>query len=148
MKLTHEEISTLNVTPITKLALQLWPDSNFVALFDDFSEMIGSPNHLVMLVKLQEKPVGFAHVALRNEYVEGAERFPVAYLEGIYVTPDHQQKGIGEYMLEQAQIWAQAQGCTQLASDVELPNTGSQAFHQKMGFVEANRVVCYIKNLT
>ena len=147
MELTHEEVSTLNVSQITRLALQLWPDSSFEELFDDFSTMIGDQNNLVILVKLGNEPVGFAHIALRKEYVEGAEQFPVAYLEGIYVTPDQQKKGIGQYLVELAQDWAKAKGCTQLASDVELLNTGSQVFHQKMGFVDVNRVICYIKDL-
>ncbi|HAS40769.1 MAG TPA: GNAT family N-acetyltransferase [Microscillaceae bacterium] len=147
IELTHQEVSISNVNQITALAHQLWPESTFEELLDDFSAMIGNKNNLVMLVILANEPVGFAHIALRNEYVEGAEQFPVAYLEGIYVVPNQQQKGIGEYMVRQAQSWAQAKGCTQLASDVEFLNIGSQAFHQKMGFEEVNRVVCYIKKL-
>ncbi len=43
--------------------------------------------------------------------------------------------------------WAKEQGCKEFASDVELSNIVSQEVHEKMGFKEVNRVVCYIKEI-
>lgn len=147
MELTHEHISESNVIQVAELALQLWPESTFRELLDDFKAMIGDEQSFVFLVIIDNDPVGFAHISMRSDYVEGAEKLPVAYLEGIYVVPKQQKKGIGQYMLTLAEDWATAQGCSQLASDVEIDNLNSQSFHQKTGFQEVNRVVCYIKDL-
>ena len=38
-------------------------------------------------------------------------------------------------------------GCSEFASDCELSNEASLAFHLKMGFAEANRVICFAKTL-
>ena len=43
--------------------------------------------------------------------------------------------------------WAKNQGCTEFASDCELSNTESQAFHQAVGFEEANRIVAYVRKI-
>lgn len=147
MDWTTEYVSEQNVSQITELALQLWPESNYAELFDDFSAMIGSEHNLVLLVKSGDASIGFAHIALRNEYVEGASRLPVAYLEGVYIMPNYQRQGVGQYLLALAEDWALAKGCNQLASDAELSNTNSQSFHQKSGFREVNRVVCFVKDL-
>lgn len=49
-------------------------------------------------------------------------------------------------LLETCQKWAKEQGCTEFASDCELDNENSRKFHLKMGFVEANRIICFTKN--
>ncbi|MCT2196262.1 hypothetical protein M3G15_14050 [Paenibacillus sp. p3-SID1389] len=36
-------------------------------------------------------------------------------------------------------------GCKEIGSDTEQDNRGSQAFHQRIGFREAGRIVAFIK---
>ena len=50
-------------------------------------------------------------------------------------------------MLEACQKWAKEQGCAEFASDCQLDNEDSLKFHIKMGFVEANRIICFTKQL-
>ncbi len=45
------------------------------------------------------------------------------------------------------QVWAQAQGCNELASDAALDNLGSQQMHKALGFAETQRVVYFRKML-
>lgn len=49
--------------------------------------------------------------------------------------------------MEEAERWVRNMGCTEIGSDVELPNTASQMFHARIGFHEANRLVSYIKQV-
>jgi len=79
--------------------------------------------------------------------VEGTDSSPVGYLEGIFVEEAYRNKGHAKELLKQCEIWAKDMGCTEFASDCELTNTGSLAFHLKMGFEEANRVICFTKKL-
>ena len=37
--------------------------------------------------------------------------------------------------------------CREFASDCELSNLESLAFHLRLGFVEANRIICFTKKL-
>lgn len=82
-------------------------------------------------------PVAFLSLSLRKDYVEGkCDSLPVGYVEGIYVQPPYRGRGIAGEMIAFAKGWAQAQGCTMLASDCELGNEESRRFHNKIGFVE------------
>lgn len=95
----------------------------------------------------EKEAVGFAQCQLRHDYVEGTEGSPVGYLEGIYVDEDWRGKGIARQLLAACENWARAQGCAEFASDCELTNAGSLAFHLNVGFQEANRIICFVKKL-
>lgn len=45
------------------------------------------------------------------------------------------------------ETWAKERGCRKFASDCELSNTQSPAFHLRAGFQEANRIICFTKKL-
>lgn len=53
-------------------------------------------------------------------------------------------------MVDIAQKWAVENKCTEIASDVEIDNEGSQFAHQALGFVkyhEENECIFYKKSL-
>lgn len=91
--------------------------------------------------------IGFAQCQLRHDYVEGTETSPVGYLEGIFVKEEFRKQGLAKKLLKECENWAALQGCTEFASDCELTNTTSFAFHKKLGFEEANRIICFTKKL-
>ena len=128
------------------LAGRLW-DHDPGELSRELAELMGSENAAVFLAWDGELPVGFAQAQLRTDYVEGTESSPVGYLEGIYVEPEARRQGVARQLLGACQDWARARGCREFASDCELDNTLSQAFHEAVGFTEANRIVCYVKRL-
>ena len=91
--------------------------------------------------------MAFVNLSLRRDYVAGAVSRPVAYVEGIYVEPELRHMGVARALIKLAEAWGKAKGCTQLASDVLLENTVSQAFHVAVGFQEVNRTVSFIKTI-
>ena len=54
---------------------------------------------------------------------------------------------IAKKLVELGENWGKEKGCTQYASDTEITNQQSIAFHKKVGFSEANRLVCFIKDI-
>lgn len=90
--------------------------------------------------------VGFVEVSLRD-YAEGCESSPVGYLEGWYVVPEHRKTGIGRRLVQAAEDWARAKGCSEMASDSELSNTQGQQAHARLGYQEVERMVCFRKSL-
>ena len=132
---------------VAKLAIQMWEDNTIEGLSEELAEIIKSPESAVFLLYDGDEAIGFAQCQLRHDYVEGTDSSPVGYLEGIFVDAAYRNKGYAKELLKQCEAWAKNMGCTEFASDCELTNTGSLAFHLKMGFEEANRVICFTKRL-
>jgi aminoglycoside 6'-N-acetyltransferase I len=93
-----------------------------------------------------DRIVGFAEFRLR-EYAEDCLTSPVGYLEGIYVEPSARALGVGRALVAAGEAWALALGCTEMASDRELTNEASGAFHEALGYRETVRLVAYRKSL-
>jgi aminoglycoside 6'-N-acetyltransferase I len=142
-----EKLSEANVNELTRLALALWPDGSFDEELYNFKQMLSAENETCFLARDQHFYIGFSQVSIRTDYVEGSTTSPVGYLEGIYVKPGHRSKGIATQLLQCAIGWAKQKGCKQFASDAELSNTESIAFHLRSGFQEENRIVCFIKEI-
>jgi aminoglycoside 6'-N-acetyltransferase I len=90
---------------------------------------------------------GFVELSIRP-YAEGCETSRVGYIEGWYVDPDMRYRGVGRRLIAAAEAWARGQGCSEMASDAELDNTASQRAHQRLGYTEVERIVCFRKALS
>lgn len=141
-KATNEDAVTL-----AKLAIQMWEDNILEELAEEFAELVRSEEAACFLKYVKDEAVGFAQCQLRHDYVEGTDTSPVGYLEGIFVTEKFRHVGFAKELLLACEDWAKAKGCTEFASDCELENTESLKFHMAMGFEEANRVICFKKNI-
>ena len=142
-----ERAQPADIPTIAKLASILYREEDENLLMQEFTAFQTSQHDALFIAKHAREIIGFVHLALRFEYVEGADTSPVGYVEGIYIVPAFRQQKVARQLLEQGGAWAKQKGCTQLASDAELENTVSQAFHEQVGFEEVNRGVSYIKTL-
>lgn len=130
-----------------ELAVLLWPDHTIDELTEETAPLLSDDESAVFLALAGNDPVAFAQCQLRHDYVEGTESSPVGYLEGIYVAEAYRKHGIARDLLACCEKWAKEKGCREFASDCELTNLESQAFHQAVGFREANRIVAYVREL-
>lgn len=142
-----EKASENTLDEVTSLALKLWPDNTWDHLRKEFEEMLSSDKDTVFLAQHKGEYIGFVHMSLRFDYVEGSSSSPVGYVEGIYVDIDHRKQGISKQLVAAGEQWAKSLGCKEIASDTELHNSGSQEFHKKIGFKEAGRIVAFIKDI-
>ena len=145
MRYQKAEMQDLPV--VAELACRLWPHHTVQEMQEDVGRIMEQPDGAFFLAFDGEKTVGFAQCQLRHDYVEGTDSTPVGYLEGIYVTEDYRHKGIARQLLSVCENWAKEKDCTEFASDCELTNTESLWFHLKVGFLEANRIVCFTKKI-
>lgn len=145
--MTVEPISTYNIKALAQLMLELWPDSSFDEELESCIIILNNDNDVCYLIKDKETYIAFIHLTVRLDYVEGANRSPVAYIEGLYVKENWRHLGIGKKMITLGTEWGRQKGCKQMASDTELNNVTSIEIHKRMGFLEANRIVCFIMDL-
>jgi aminoglycoside 6'-N-acetyltransferase I len=129
------------------LACELWHEHTPEEMAEEYARLLSAGDAAVFLCRKNGKPVGFAQCQLRRDYVEGTETSPVGYLEGVYVREENRKQGIARELLSACVRWAKGLGCSEFASDCELTNTESQAFHQAVGFTEANRIVAYVRKI-
>lgn len=131
---------------VAKLAIQMWDDNSVDGLEVDFINYMNNGGAVFMAWN-DNTAIGFAQCGFRHDYVEGTETSPVGYLEGVFVEAAYRRQGIARELVKACQIFAKEQGCTEFASDCELDNVESLQFHLKMGFEEANRIICFTMKL-
>ncbi len=142
-----QKSTSTDASAIAAMASHIWHSCTVEELTAEFKSIISEPECGVFLAITENTPVGFAQCSLRHDYVEGTSGNPVGYLEGIYVDPAYRKRGVATLLLHSCEYWAREQGCTEFASDCELGNTDSLHFHLNVGFVEANRIICFTKKL-
>ncbi|MBM7621924.1 aminoglycoside 6'-N-acetyltransferase I [Bacillus tianshenii] len=142
-----KEATISEVKEAAQLALLLWPDHTLEEFVQEMKNFISQPDAKVILAYHDNEAIGFAQCQLRYDYVEGTSSSPVGYLEGLYVKESFRRQGIAKQLVQACEDWAKEKGCSEFASDCELENEESLAMHLKLGFSEANRIICFKKVL-
>lgn len=132
---------------LAKLMCELWPESTLAGEHAYLQSIRQSKVDAFYLLMQNDNPEGFIQLKVRTDYVEGARSSPIAYVEGIYLRKGLRKKGWAAKLIQKGESWARQKGLSQLASDAEISNLSSIAFHKQAGFQEANRIVCFIKEL-
>lgn len=132
---------------LAHMARKIWGNDLVEELEEEFDEFVSNPEMASFIKYVDEKPVGFANVSIRYDYVEGCETSPVGYLEGIYVEDCYRNNNFARELVIACEDWVKNKGIKEFASDCELSNLGSLAFHLAIGFSEANRIICFKKDI-
>ena len=145
------EIATAeHVEAWVEMRTALWPDAALVEHQREIADSLGSPvNERVGLIALtdQHEILGFAEASVRHDPVNGCSTSPVAFLEGIFVTPRHRQCGVARLLLATVEDWGRSKGCNELGSDTDWENVEGRAFHDATGFEKTEQVIFFKKDL-
>ena len=131
---------------LARLACYMWAHP-LDELEAEFAVLTQSDDAACFLAFYAEEAVGFAQCQLRHDYVEGCETSPVGFLEGIYVDERHRHGGVARALLLACEAWARSVGCCEFASDCEIDNQTSLAWHLNAGFKEMGRTIWFAKKL-
>jgi aminoglycoside 6'-N-acetyltransferase I len=131
-----------------RLREALWPEQTPA---QNEQEMADIQEHFdQMPVFVAERPdgglCGLMEVAL-HEHAPGCSTTKIGYLEGWYVDPEWRRLGIGRQLVQAAEAWALAQGCTEMASDTDSGYPLSPAAHAHLGYQEVGRSLYFRKVL-
>ena len=131
-----------------RLRRALWPHHDPAELEAEAEEI---SSHLettpVFVAQLPERRLcGMVEVAVRDGAF-GCTTDRVGYLEAWYVEPGFRRRGIGRMLVERAEEWARAQGCTEMASDTTPRYPLSPAAHERLGYRVVKRKTHFRKEL-
>ena len=129
------------------LAVQMWTDHDPEDLTEEFRKLVMNDEAACFIKYADGRPIGFSQCQLRHDYVEGTGSSPVGYIEGIFVSDGYRKKGYAAELLSECEKWVKEKGCTEFASDCEHDNADGFRFHMSLGFEEANRIICFRKDL-
>jgi aminoglycoside 6'-N-acetyltransferase I len=124
----------------------IWPDAPDEYLSYDLDEILDSEIDAVFMAFVDDQPAGMIEARLRD-YGEGCETSPVGYIEAWFVHQSFRGRGIAGVLTDAAEAWAREKGCTEMASDTWLDNETSIRAHVKLGYVEVERLVHFVKQL-
>jgi len=144
---TIREVTERDRADWVRLREALWPG----ALSDHEAETrkhFENPARVpvVFVAEADERVVGFLELDCRK-YAPGCSSSPVPFIEGWYVEPGLQRRGIGRALVHAAEEWARAAGHHEIASDAEAENADGIAAHRAVGYQEVERVVCFRRSL-
>lgn len=138
---------TADIPAVVEMAMRLWDGYTAEELSVLFQEAVACGESAVWLAVADGRTAGFAQGQLRHDYVEGTSSCPVGYLEAVYVRDEYRRRGVARQLVRACEEWAKENGCVEFASDCELENRTSLAFHLNIGFEEANRIICFVKKI-
>ena len=130
-----------------RLREALWPGSlsdHDAETRSYFEQALQAP--IVFVAEADGGLVGFLELDYRK-YAPGCSSSPVPFIEGWYVEPGRQGRGIGRALIEAAEACARAAGHHEIASDAEIGNADGIAAHFALGYEEVERVVCFRRPL-
>jgi aminoglycoside 6'-N-acetyltransferase I len=130
-----------------RMRTTLWPDCPEIEHIREIAKILKQKTWAAFVIARADGGLGgFVEVAERP-ITEDNEPGPIAHVEGWYVDPDLRRCGLGRRLIQAAEDWARAQGYSEIRSDTQIDNFGSQRAHEALGFAETNRGIYYRKLL-
>jgi aminoglycoside 6'-N-acetyltransferase I len=143
--LTIRALGLADVADWAALRHALWPHHPEAELRDELPALLAG-RFAGFCAFAGDELVGFCEVGERP-YGDGCDTAPLAWLEGIYVIPNHRRQQVARRLVEAAETWARQHGYAELGSDARLANLISRLTHARWGFEETERVVMFRKRL-
>lgn len=136
-------VESADVPEWLRIRLALWPDSSAAKERGEIERLLaGYPSPTLMAAFVCERPegglCGLVEVSIHAS-APGCTTDHIGYLEAWHVDPDWRGRGLGRALVERAEAWARAAGCTEMASDTTPFYPISPTAHAALGYEETER---------
>jgi GNAT superfamily N-acetyltransferase len=133
-----------DVRAIAALSGELGYPSSEDAIARRLAEILAAAATDVLLVAVDgESVAGWIHVAT----VRSIENDLYAEIRGLIVTEARRGEGIGGYLVQSAEGWAEQQGLPRIRVRTNVTRERTHRFYERMGYAEAKRQKVFDKRL-
>ena len=101
----------------------------------DLEHMIHADHIRLLVAELNNEPIGcgYARIEDAKHYLQHAQH---AYLGFMYVTPQHQGKGVNKLIMDALFKWSALKNINEIRLDVYYQNDAAIKAYEKVGFVK------------
>src|SRR4030088_254694 len=112
-----------------RMRIALWPDADPAELSSELDDWLTLEDQVTFVAERETGLLcGFVEAGVRP-FANGVDEQPCAFVEGWYVDEDVRRTGVGRALIGAVEAWASSRGFTELGSDTEIWNEGSQQAH-------------------
>lgn len=134
--MTEDHSFILTLSPrLSEVAKLAWHSDDVVqTMQDDYIDAMVSETsvpHVLLIAEENEVPLGFIHV---KEHIDEISNEVCAMVTLLAILPIAQGKGVGQLLMQAAEVWVKQQGYRLLHLEVFAKNTNAQGFYQHLGF--------------
>jgi len=142
------EVNENDIEQWSVMRTALWPETKdaHVAEIKEYFSGLSIDIVKAYVTEIGSEVIGFMELNIRN-FAEGSRSSKLPYVEAWYIKPEYRGNGYGKQLMNKADQWAISQGYSELASDTEIDNHRSISMHKHLGFLETERIVCFLKKL-
>ena len=128
---------------IARLTTLLGYEVTVDGLLPRLSRILALPDSQVWIADVDDRPAGWLHAVL-VEYIE-AERFAV--IGGLVVDEAHRGAGLGRALMQHAEEWALAQGCSVMRLWSSDGRAAAHRFYERLGYTHIKTHFAFAKSL-
>lgn len=134
LKTDHDFILSLSPR-LAEVAKLSWHDKNTVQQMQDnyILEMLNNAPapHTTLIAERNGVSIGFIHIC---SHTDGISNEKCASITLLAVSPNAQKMGVGQQLMQSAELWAKNQNYRLLHLEVFANNNHAQQFYQNLGF--------------
>lgn len=148
LPVSYRRARAQDFVPLSHLVRESWPVDMRDQVDDILKDALANPDSTAIFACfLNNDAIGYAQVCIRNEYVEGATNYPIAYLEALYIKEGFRDVGIGQRLIEMVTMYVNAMGIEELAADCPSNDLHQFELFLRSGFEEISQVTHFVKSI-
>ena len=141
--ITIRDARTSDAGEVAQLTTQLGYDLTGEDAATRLSRILSRDDQRFFVADLGGRAIGWVHVVC-VEYVD-AEAFVL--IGGLVVDRRHRRLGVGRALMDSAETWANARGCSMVRLTSSATRSGAHRFYESLGYTNIKTQYSFIKPL-
>jgi N-acetylglutamate synthase-like GNAT family acetyltransferase len=126
------EAETSDADAVARLLGQLGYDATPADIASRLARILTRSDHRFVIAEAEGLVVGWIHASV-SEHIDAAA---CVLIEGLVVDRDYRGRGIGRVLLDAAEAWARALGCSLVRLSSTDARTEAHQFYQHLGYTK------------